>query len=100
MTKAEIISTIVSKSGVNKSDVSITIDTFLEVLKSTLESGDGVFVRGFGTFKTQKRSRRVARNIAKNTSIVIDAHYVPIFKPAKEFIENIKNSENLTKLLR
>ncbi len=90
MTKADVISAISEQTGVDKADVSTTVEAFFTVVKGALESGDAVYVRGFGSFINKKRAKKVARNISKNTSIVIDAHQVPSFKPAKAFVEEVK----------
>jgi len=60
-----------------------------------MADGENIYVRGFGSFVNKKRARKVARNISKNTAIVIDAHYIPSFKPSKMFIEKIKNSNKV-----
>ena len=95
MTKADVVSKVSEQTGINKSDVLITVESFINVLKSSMESGDDIFIRGFGSFVNKKRARKVARNISKNTAIVIDAHFVPTFKPAKEFVDKVKKSPKL-----
>lgn len=95
MTKAEIVTKIADQTGINKSDVLITIESFINVVKSSMEDGDDIFIRGFGSFVNKKRAKKVARNISKNTAIVIDAHFVPTFKPAKEFVDKVKSSPKL-----
>ena len=92
MTKAEIISEISEKTGVEKGDVSTTVEAFFNVVKSTMASGENIYVRGFGSFVNKKRAKKVARNISKNTAIIIDAHYIPSFKPSKVFVEQIKTN--------
>lgn len=95
MTKADVVAQISDQTGINKSDVLITVESFINVLKSSMEGGEDIFIRGFGSFVNKKRARKVARNISKNTAIVIDAHFVPTFKPAKEFVDKVKNSPKL-----
>jgi DNA-binding protein HU-beta len=90
VTKADVISAISDQTGVPKSDVSQSIEGFFSVVKAALESGEAVYVRGFGSFVNKKRAQKVARNISKNTSLVIAAHQVPSFKPAKTFVEDVK----------
>lgn len=92
MTKADVISEISEKTGIDKSDVSTTVEAFFSVVKENMASGENIYVRGFGSFINKKRARKVARNISKNTAIIIDEHYVPSFKPSKMFVEKIKNS--------
>ncbi|MDX2195208.1 MAG: HU family DNA-binding protein [Cytophagales bacterium] len=95
MTKADVVSKISDQTGINKSDVLITVESFVNVIKSSMESGDDIFIRGFGSFVNKKRAKKVARNISKNTAIVIAAHFVPTFKPAKEFVDKVKKSPKL-----
>jgi len=91
-TKAEIISEIAEKTGIEKSDVSSTVEAFFTVVKNTLANGENIYVRGFGSFINKKRAKKVARNISKNTAIIIDEHFIPSFKPAKEFVAKVKTS--------
>lgn len=92
MTKAEIIAAIAAKTGIEKVDVQETVESFFKVVKGSLEGGENVYVRGFGSFVVRKRAKKTARNISKNTAIIIPEHYVPSFKPAKTFVEKVKNS--------
>ncbi|NJO01981.1 MAG: integration host factor subunit beta [Bacteroidia bacterium] len=99
MTKAEVISEIAEKTGVSKEDVQNSVEAFFKVIQRAMENGENIYMRGFGSFVNKKRARKVARNISKNTAIIIDEHFVPSFKPSKAFIEKVKNSEVLlTKL--
>lgn len=95
MTKADVIAEISEKTGIEKSDVSTTVEAFFSVVKDSLAEGENIYVRGFGSFINKKRARKVARNISKNTAIIIDEHYVPSFKPSKIFVEKIKSSDKL-----
>jgi len=93
VTKAEVIAQIAEKTGVDKSDVSSTVEAFFSVVKTSMSEGNNVYIRGFGSFINKKRAKKVARNISKNTAIIIDEHFVPAFKPAKEFVNQIKESK-------
>jgi DNA-binding protein HU-beta len=95
VTKAEVISEIAEKTGVGKEEVQNVVESFFKVVQKSMETGDNIYVRGFGSFINKLRKKKVARNISKKTSIVIDEHYVPSFKPAKTFVDKIKNSEKL-----
>lgn len=94
MTKAQMVSAISEKTGIEKIAVSETVETFINVVKKTLIEGENVYLRGFGGFKLKKRAKKTARNISKNTTIIIPEHFIPHFKPAKIFIERVKNSRN------
>lgn len=92
MTKAEVIAEIAEKTGIDKPDVAASLEAFFTVVKSSLSSGENVYIRGFGSFVTKYRAEKVGRIISQNKSIVIPAHYVPSFKPAKVFVEKVKKS--------
>ena len=92
MTKAEVIAEISDKTGIEKADVTTTVEAFFSVVKNSLAEGENIYVRGFGSFVNKKRAKKVARNISKNTAIIIDEHFIPSFKPSKIFVEKIKGS--------
>ncbi|BDD06094.1 HU family DNA-binding protein [Aureibacter tunicatorum] len=96
MTKAEVIAEIAEQTGIDKADVQETVEAFFQVVKNSMADGRNIYVRGFGSFVNKKRAQKVARNISKNTAIVIDEHYVPSFKPSKVFVDKIKQSVTVT----
>lgn len=95
MTKADVINEIAEKTGIEKADVQITVEAFFKVMKDAMVDGNNVYVRGFGSFVNKKRAKKVARNISKNTAIIIDEHYIPSFKPSKSFVEMVKGSDKV-----
>ncbi|ASO04388.1 DNA-binding protein HU-beta [Arenibacter algicola] len=92
MTKAEIVTKISEKLGIEKGDVQATVESFMDEVKTSLESGDNVYLRGFGSFIIKTRAEKTGRNISKNTTIKIPAHNIPAFKPAKVFVEGVKSN--------
>ncbi len=90
MTKADIINNIATQTGLPKKDVSVAVESFMEELRQSLINKENVYLRGFGSFIVKHRAQKTARNISKNTTIVIDAHDMPAFKPAKSFVEKMK----------
>ena len=90
MTKAEIVANISEKSGIEKADVLRVVEDLMKEIKGSLESGNNVYLRGFGSFIVKKRAEKTARNIKKNTTIKIPAHNIPAFKPSKFFIDGVK----------
>ena len=90
MTKAEIVSKISDKLGLDRNDVQLTVENFMDEVISALESGQNVYLRGFGSFIIKTRAEKTGRNISKNTTIKIPAHNIPAFKPAKVFVEGVK----------
>ena len=89
MTKAEIVNEIAKSTGVERIKVQSVVEGFMESVKNSLAAGENVYLRGFGSFTVKKRAKKTARNISKNTTIVIPEHNVPAFKPAKTFIAKL-----------
>jgi len=92
MTKADIVSKISDKLGMEKTDVQATVESFMNEVKGSLETGENVYLRGFGSFIVKTRAEKTGRNISKNTTIKIPAHNIPAFKPAKVFVESVKEN--------
>ena len=92
MTKADLVNTISEKLGLEKNEVQSTIEAFMDEVKGSLNSGENVYLRGFGSFIIKKRAEKTGRNISKNTSIIIPAHNIPAFKPAKTFVNSVKEN--------
>jgi len=92
MTKAEIVANISDKSGIEKADVLRVVEDLMKEVKNSLENGDNVYLRGFGSFTVKTRAEKTGRNISKNTTIKIPAHNIPAFKPAKIFVEGVKKN--------
>ncbi len=91
MTKADIINKIVEDTGLAKKDVAATVEAFMEEIRQSMAGRkENVYLRGFGTFSVKHRAKKTARNISKNTTMLIDAHDFPAFKPAKSFIAKMK----------
>lgn len=90
MTKAEIVKEISLKTGIEKKIVMQVVEGMMETIKSSMTNGEDVFLRGFGSFIIKHRAEKTARNISKNTTMIVPAHNIPAFKPAKEFVEKLK----------
>ena len=90
MTKAEIVQEIANKTGIEKVAVQATVEAVMETIKSNMIKGENIYLRGFGTFLLKKRAEKTGRNISKNTTVMIPAHMIPVFKPSKEFVTEIK----------
>jgi DNA-binding protein HU-beta len=95
VTKADVIAEVAEKTGIDKGDVTATVEAFLNVIRQSMAEGHNIYIRGFGSFINKKRAKKIGRNISKNTPIEIGEHYVPSFKPAKAFVDKIKNSEKV-----
>ena len=90
MTKADIVNEISKDLGLEKRLVLEVVEAFMETVRNSLIENNPVYLRGFGSFITKKRATKVARNISKNTTIVIPEHNIPAFKPAKSFVAKVK----------
>ena len=92
MTKAEIVAKISEKTGIEKVAVQTAVEAFMNSVKQSVSDGQSVYLRGFGSFIPKKRAEKTGRNISKNTTIIIPAHYIPAFKPAKIFADKVKKN--------
>lgn len=90
MTKADIVNEIAKTTGIDKVTVLTTVEAFMETVKDSLSKNENVYLRGFGSFIIKQRAEKTARNISKNTTIIIPAHNIPSFKPAKTFVSVVK----------
>jgi DNA-binding protein HU-beta len=91
MTKADIVNSISENLNVDKNDVQNIVESFMGEVKDALETGENVYLRGFGSFIIKKRAEKTGRNISRNTTITIPAHNIPAFKPSKVFVEGVKS---------
>ena len=91
MTKADIVANVSVQSGIDKADVLAVVEKFMNEVKSSLEKGENVYLRGFGSFVIKTRAEKTGRNISKNVAVKIPAHNIPAFKPAKVFVQGVKS---------
>lgn len=96
MRKADIVAAIADKTGIAKVDVLVSLESFFKEVKGSLAEGENVYIRGFGSFVIKKRAKKIGRHIKENKSIEIPEHYIPSFKPAKIFVDQVK--QNVTSL--
>ena len=90
MTKADIVNEISRNTGIEKASVLAVVENFMEVMKDSMAAGNNVYLRGFGSFIIKTRKEKTARNISKNTSLIIPEHKIPAFKPSKVFMNAVK----------
>jgi DNA-binding protein HU-beta len=95
MRKADLINKISDKTGIPKVDVLVTLETMFKEIKLNLSEGENIYIRGFGSFIIKKRAAKIGRNIKKNIAVAIPEHFIPAFKPAKEFVQDIKASTKI-----
>jgi DNA-binding protein HU-beta len=93
MRKADLINNISDKTGIPKVDVLVTLEAMFKEVKESLSRGEHIYIRGFGSFITKKRASKIGRNIKKNIAVQIPEHFIPAFKPAKEFVNEVKKLE-------
>ncbi len=92
MTKADIVSQISENTGIEKATAQSAIEAFMETVKESLAKGNNVYLRGFGSFVVKKRAEKVARNISRNTTVIVPEHFIPSFKPADSFVAQVKDN--------
>lgn len=90
MRKSDLINNISDKTGIPKVDVLVALETMLKEVKENLARGENIYIRGFGSFITKKRAAKIGRNIKKNIAVAIPEHFIPAFKPSKEFVNEVK----------
>ena len=91
MTKADIVNEIAKKTGIDRVTVLTTVEAFMNSVKDSLDREQNVYLRGFGSFILKKRAEKTARNISKNTTLIIKENKIPAFKQAKSFLQSISN---------
>ncbi len=96
MRKADLVASISDKTGIAKVDVLVSLESFFKEVKGSLAEGENVYIRGFGSFVVKKRAKKIGRHIKENKAIEIPEHFIPAFKPAKVFVEQVK--DNVTAL--
>lgn len=92
MRKADLVARIAENTKIAKVDVLVAVENFFKEVKESLSKGENVYVRGFGSFIAKKRARKIGRNIKKNKAIEIPEHFIPAFKPAKVFVDQVRKS--------
>ncbi len=95
MRKLELINKVSKVTGIDRQDVDETVEATIHTIKQALINGDSVFIRGFGSFINKKRAKKIARNISTNTALILEAHYVPSFKPSKKFVKSVKDNNKV-----
>nr|WP_262497208.1 HU family DNA-binding protein [Neolewinella xylanilytica] len=91
MRKADLVANIADKTGIAKVDVLVSLESFFKEVKGSLAEGENVYIRGFGSFVVKKRAKKIGRHIQENRAIEIPEHFIPAFKPAKIFVEQVKD---------
>lgn len=93
MTKAELVNAIAIQTGYDKTSIMNIVESAMENIKTSVAGGENVYLRGFGSFITKVRRRKIARNISKNVAVEVPEHKIPAFKPSNEFVEVLKNAK-------
>ena len=92
MTKIELVKMVAEKTGIDQSTAMVAVEGVIDTLKESLINKENVYIRGWGTWTLKHRAKKTARNISKNTTMVIPAHDIPYFKPCKDFMEAVAKS--------
>jgi DNA-binding protein HU-beta len=89
MNKSELIAALAEKNDFSKKDAEKILNSFVEVVSSSLSKGEKVQLIGFGTFDVKKRPARVARNPRTGAEIKIAASKAPAFKAGKALKDKV-----------
>ena len=92
MTKADIVNSISKSTGIDRASVLASVEGFMNEVMKSMNGGENVYLRGFGSFVVKKRAAKAARHIKNETTIIIPERFVPTFKPSQYFCENLRNS--------
>lgn len=90
MRKIDLVNKIADKTGIPKVDVLLTVESMIAEIKENIANGENIYIRGFGSFITKKRAAKIGRNIKRNIAVEIPEHFIPAFKPSKEFVQEVK----------
>ena len=90
MTKAELVNNISLRTGVDKKTALVIVEAMMEEIKAAMKNKENVYLRGFGTFLLKRRAEKTARNISRNTTIIVPAHDIPVFKACKAFAGQVE----------
>jgi len=91
MTKAELVSRISEKTGIQKEEVEKILESFFLTIKDSMSDGENIYFRGFGSFINKQRAAKTARNIKLKSTVIVPAQVVPYFKPSDDFISQVKD---------
>ena len=89
MTKIELVRTVAQKTGIDQPTVLAALEGTIDTIMNSLVEKENVYLRGWGTWTLKHRAKKTARNISKNTTMIIEAHDIPYFKPCKDFMEAV-----------
>lgn len=95
MTKADIVDVVSRATGLTKVDTEAVIDGFLATITDSLQRGERVEFRGFGSFSLKVRKPKKARNPGTGEEIHLPERIVPVFKPSKLLKDSINQRYNL-----
>ena len=93
MTKIELVKIVSQKTGIDQLTVLAAVEGIVDTIKQALVEKENVYIRGWGTWTLKHRAQKTARNISKNTTLFIEAHDIPYFKPCKEFMDSVAASK-------
>ena len=92
MIKADIVNLVSSATGLTKVETEIVLDGLIKSIIASLERGEKVEIRGFGSFIVKKRKAREARNPSTNETVFLEDRYIPSFKVSKILKKKVNTS--------
>ena len=97
ITKADIINSIYNNLDLQKQESAIILETLLEIIKHTLESGEDILITGFGKFCVRDKTKRKGRNPHTGNGLMLDARRVVTFKCSRSLRENLNKKKKRRK---
>ena len=91
ITKSDLVNRMAEATGWTKVDCEIILNGYLALIIETLEEGDRIEIRGFGSFYAKERQPRLVKNPKTHRVVSVDHRFVPVFKPAKNFKRSVNH---------
>jgi len=84
MTKADLVEEVARVVEVTRKDSEVIVETIFESVVTSLQNGEKIEIRGFGSFRTRERQGRIGRNPKSGERVEVPPKTIPFFKPSKE----------------
>ena len=92
MTKSDIVNEVSSKTGLTKGETEAAFEGVINSIILSLQRGERIDIRGFGSFYVKERKAREARNPSTNEVIKLNLRYIPSFKVSKLLKESVNST--------
>jgi integration host factor subunit beta len=93
LTKADLIEEVLKITELPRKESETIVETIFDSIIESLQKGQKIEIRGFGSFRTRERRGRVGRNPKTGAKVEVPAKKIPFFKPSKELKDFVNTSE-------